>query len=690
MRPTSRLTWLLLVAVAPAASAQETASDTLLTVNHYLDWEQVADPQISPDGAQIVYTRRWVDKLEDKWESALWIMSADGSHNRFLVKGSDARWSPDGTRILYLADGDPKGTQLFVRWMDAEGASSQVTRVTEKPADPRWAPDGKAIAFVMLVPDSTAWSISLPKAPEGAKWTPAPRVVDGLHYRQDRVGYMTQGFTHLFLVPADGGTPRALTNGRWNVGARFDGLVLGAGYDWTPDGRTIVFDGLRDTTWDRQYQVSRIYGLDVASGTIRPLVSRPGFWANPVVSPDGRSVAFTGYDSTGQTHRTSDLWVMGIDGSGARDVSKSLDRDPIDLRWAPDGKNVYFAAGDRGSINVRSADLAGGVRDVTQGVQVASLSSLSRTLVGVGMRSDPDHPPDVVRLDLRRGGGLTRLTDVNDDVLANKRLAKVEEVWYESSAGARVQGWIVKPPGFEPARKYPLILEIHGGPFAMYNVAFSYMFQNFAANGYVVLYVNPRGSTGYGDAFSNAIDHNYPGPDYDDLMAGVDAVIGKGYVDTTRMYVSGCSGGGVLSSWVIGHTGRFAGAAVRCPVIDWISMAGQTDIPLFTYSFFHQAFWDKPDEWLAHSSLMQVGHVTTPTLLMTGELDRRTPIPQTEEFYAALKVRGVPTVMLRFNDEYHGTGSKPSNFMRTQLYMMSWFQKYRRAGAEPATGAGNR
>ncbi len=694
MHPALRVALTLLAGAAlipPApARAQETASDTLLTVNHYLDWEQVADPQISPDGAQIVYTRRWVNKVDDKWESALWIMNADGSHHRFLVKGSDARWSPDGTRILYLAEGEPKGTQLFVRWMDAEGASSQVTRVTEKPSDPRWAPDGKAIAFVMLVPDSTAWSISLPKPPDGAKWTPAPRVVDGLHYRQDRVGYMTQGFTHLFLVPADGGTPRALTSGRWNVGARFDGLVLGAGYDWTPDGRTIVFDGLRDTTWDRQYQVSRIYGLDVASGTIRPLVSRSGFWANPVVSPDGRSVAFTGYDSTGQTHRTADLYVMGIDGAGARALSKSLDRDPDNLRWAPDGKGVYFTAPDRGSINVRYADLTGGVRDVTQGAQVVSLASLARTLVAVGVRSDPEHGADVVRLDLRRPPGLTRLTGVNDDVLGNKRLAKVEEVWYNSSGGARVQGWVVKPPAFDPGRKYPLILEIHGGPFAMYNVAFSYMFQNFAANGYVVLYVNPRGSTGYGDAFSNAIDHNYPGPDYDDLMAGVDAVIGKGYVDTTRMYVSGCSGGGVLSSWVIGHTGRFAAAAVRCPVIDWISMAGQTDIPLFTYSFFHQAFWDKPDEWLAHSSLMQVGHITTPTLLMTGELDRRTPIPQTEEFYAALKVRGVPTVMLRFNDEYHGTGSKPSNFMRTQLYMMSWFQKYRHAGAEAATGAGNR
>ena len=678
------------LALPGVSSAQETASDTLLTVDHYLDWEQVSDPQLSPDGSQVVYTRRWVNKIDDKWESALWIMGADGSHHRFLVKGSDARWSADGARILYLAEGEPKGTQIFVRWMDAEGASSQVTRVTETPSDARWAPDGKAIAFAMLVPDSTPWSISLPKAPEGAKWTPAPRVVDDLHYRQDKVGFMQQGFTHLFLVPADGGTARALTSGRWNVGARFDGLALGAGYDWAPDGRTIVFDGLRDTTWDRQYQASRLYALDVASGAIKPLVSRAGFWAAPAVSPDGRTVAFAGSDSSGQTHRTADLWTVGIDGSGMRNVSHSFDRDPTDVHWAPDGKGVYFSAGDRGSINVRYADLSGAVRDVTQGTQVVSLTSLARTLVGVGVRSDPEHSPDVVRIDLRRSQAPTRLTDVNGDVLANKRLAHVEEVWYASSGGARVQGWIVKPPALDATKKYPLILEIHGGPFAMYNVAFSYMFQNFAANGYVVLYTNPRGSTGYGDAFSNGIDHNYPGPDYDDLMAGVDATIGKGYVDTTRMYVSGCSGGGVLSSWVIGHTNRFAAAAVRCPVINWISMAGQSDIPLFTFSFFRQPFWDKPDEWLAHSSLMYAGRVTTPTLLMTGELDRRTPIPQTEEFYTALKMRNVPTVMLRFNGEYHGTGSKPSNFMRTQLYMMSWFQKHKRGAVEPATGAGNR
>src|SRR5947207_3523880 len=287
MRRALPLALVLLVgpSLARPLPAQETASDSLLTVNHYLDWEQVADPQISPDGAQIVYTRRWVNKLEDKWESALWIMNVDGSHKRFLVKGSGARWSLDGTRIVYLAEGETKGTQVFVRWMDAEGAVTQVTRVEETPADARWSPDGKAISFAMLVPDSTPWKISMPQPPQGAKWTPAPRVVDDLHYRQDRVGFMKQGFTHLFLVPAEGGTPRPLTAGRWNVGARFDGLSARVGYDWTLDGKTVVFDGLRDTTWDGQYRVSRIYALDVATGAIRTLVSRPGFWADPAVPP---------------------------------------------------------------------------------------------------------------------------------------------------------------------------------------------------------------------------------------------------------------------------------------------------------------------------------------------------------------------------------------------------------------------
>ncbi len=244
----------------------------------------------------------------------------------------------------------------------------------------------------------------------------------------------------------------------------------------------------------------------------------------------------------------------------------------------------------------------------------------------------------------------------------------------------------MKPPSFNASKKYPLILEIHGGPHSEYTVAFNPQFQNFAANGFVVLYTNPRGSTGYGSAFGNAIEHAYPSVDYDDLMAGVDTVVGRGYIDQTRMYVGGCSGGGVLSSWVIGHTNRFAAAAVRCPVIDWVSMAGQTDIPLFTYNFFDAPFWEKPEQWMKQSPLMYVGNVTTPTLLMTGELDRRTPMPQSEEYYAALKMRGVPATLLRFEGEYHGTGSKPSNWIRTQLYMMSWYNRYARPVGSATVG----
>ena len=349
------------------------------------------------------------------------------------------------------------------------------------------------------------------------------------------------------------------------------------------------------------------------------------------------------------------------------------------------GSGLYFSAQDRGSENVYLASLTAGVKPVTTGVRLLTFDSMSRDLVAAGTETDPDHPQDVVRYSLRQAGPAARLTDVNGDVLAGKQLAKTEEVWYTSTGNTRVQGWIVKPPSFDPSRKYPLILEIHGGPFSMYSVAFNYMFQNFAANDFVVLYTNPRGSTGYGGAFSNGIDHNYPGPDYDDLMAGVDAVMAKGYIDQNRLYVSGCSGGGVLSSWVIGHTDRFAAAAVRCPVIDWISMAGHTDIPLFTYSFFQKPFWEDPQDWLSHSSLMSVGKVTTPTLLMTGVLDRRTPMPQTEEYYAALKVKGVPVKLLQFNEEYHGTGTKPSNYIRTQLYMMSWFKQWTRAAGGRAT-----
>ncbi len=655
--------------------AQETPSDTLLTVEHSLDFERVGGPQISPDGSQIIYTRSRVDKMEDEWASELWIMAADGSKNRFLTKGSSPRWSPDGTRIAYMAPGDPGGAQLLVRWMDAEGATSQITHVAETPTSMQWAPDGNAIAFIMLVPQKETWPISMPAAPDAAKWTEAPRMVTRRNYRQDRVGFVKEGFTHVFVVPADGGTPRQVTHGQWSVGARFSGILYRGGLDWTPDGRTLVFDGFDGEDTPENFGKSNIYAADVATGEVRQLTSTTGNWTSPAVSPDGRLVAFTGTDAIRQTYHTSELYTVRIAGGGMRKISADLDRDVGSLYWAADGRGVYFTAGDRGSQNVHYASTNGQVRNVTEGTHMLSLSSVGTDGTAAGTLTSPHKPGDVVRIALR-GGDITQLTHVNDDVLAGKRLGEVEEVWYTSTDNTQVQGWIVKPPDFDPSKKYPVILNIHGGPHGMYNVGFDYAYQNYAANGYVVIYTNPRGSTGYGTDFGNAIDNAYPSVDHFDLMAGVDEVIGRGYVDESQLFVTGCSGGGVLSSWAVGQTDRFAAAAVRCPVINWMSFAGTADVIDWAYNRFKGYFWDDPTKWLQHSPIMHVGSVKTPTLLMTGEMDLRTPMSQTEEYYSALKTLGVPATMLRFNEEAHGTGSKPSNFMRTQLYIMSWFQRW--------------
>jgi len=680
---------LLLFAAAPAVTslpAQERPSDTLLTVGRYLDYETVGEPKASPDGSQVIFTRRSVDKIKDTFESTLWIMNADGGKLRFLSKGSSPVWSRDGTRIAFLMEGEPGGNQLHIRYMDAEGSVTQVTRAMKPPANPSWSPDGRWIGFSMFVPSDPAWKIDLPSAPSGAQWTKAPRIVESLHYRADRTGYLENGFTHLFVVPATGGTPRQITKGDWNVGARTSGLPGGVGFDWLPDGRTLIVDGNDAGDAERLYRRSHVYAVDLATGDKRRLTTQEGSWSNPEVSPDGKLIAFTGQPAGVHSYHTDDLYTMAADGSGMTLRSAGFDRDPGGVVWAPDGKGLYFVAQDRGTSNLWYAALGAAPRQVTSGTHMLAAPSLARSGVAFAVRTNPSLPPDVVRIDLKKPSGLTQLTEVNADLLAGTRMGEVEEIWYTSSGGARVQGWLVKPPSFDPARKYPLILEIHGGPHGMYNVGFNYSFQNFAANGFVVLYTNPRGSTGYGSSFGNAIFRAYPSVDYDDLMAGVDTAIGRGYIDDKRMFVGGCSGGGVLSSWVIGHTDRFAAAAVRCPVIDWLSFAGQTDIPMFTYNFFEKPFWEDPAAWLKQSSLMYVGNVKTPTMLMTGVLDQRTPMPQTEEYYSALKMRGIPAVLLRFENEWHGTGSRPSNWMRTQLYMMSWYNKW--GGAKPTVPVG--
>ena len=676
-----------LLGFAVSAAAQESAGPDRLAASHILDWERVSGPAISPDGKVVIYTRSRVDRQQDRWTSDLWMVNADGGRNRFLGSGSSPAWSPDGSRIAFL-DADEDGRmQIFVRWMDAEGAVSQVTRDARPPRDLHWSPDSRLIAFTRVVPAPETWDLpSLPEPPEGAEWTKPPRIVRRMHFRQDRVGFLEEGYRHLFVVPAAGGASRPLTEGHWHVGSRGAvGLDYGAGIDWMPDGSGLVFDASRADDADLRYRESHLHFVSLATGEIRQITSERGPWAGPVVSPDGTRIAFRGFEWTEQTYRVSDLQVIGFDGSDRRPLSAALDRDAVNPIWAPSGDRLYFTADDRGSRNLHMASLSGETSPVTEGTHLLSVTTVSGNGIAAAVRTSFHEPPDVVVFPLEDPTRITRLTRVNDDVLAGVELGEVEELWYDSTGGARAQGWVIKPPDFDPSKRYPLVLHIHGGPHGMYSVGFSNAFQNFAANGYLLLYTNPRGSTGYGTDFGNAIDNGYPSVDYDDLMAGVDALVARGQVDESRMYVTGCSGGGVLSSWVIGQTDRFAAAAVRCPVVNWMSFAGTADIVRWGYSRYHGYPWDNPEKYLAHSPLMLVDRVTTPTLLMTGELDLRTPMSQTEEYFQALKALGVPTEMVRFHDEYHGTSSQPSNFIRTQLYMLDWFGRYRRIEGEAAT-----
>ena len=678
-RPWRRV-WLVAALALPAALApsspllaQGSPPKDRLTIADYFNWEDVANPALSPDGRQVLYTRTWIDQLNDRRESSVWIMNADGTKNRFLVKGSDARWSPDGTRIAYVAPGEPGGAQLWVRYMDAEGATTQITRLTESPSEVEWSPDGKSIAFGMLVRQSDDWRIAMPAAPRGAKWVEPPRVVTKVRYRADRQGFLENGLRQLFTVPADGGTPRQITSGEWPAN----------GNSWTPDGKALLFTSNRVADAEYTWRQSDIYKVDVASGAVTQLTKRNGPDGSPLPSPDGRFIAYTGYDSTDATWKDAALYVMDADGSNPRALTEKLDRSPAGMMWAPDASGVYFNAENEGARNLYFASLKGDVRQVTKGAQVLTVSDLGKSFLAVGTMSTASRPTDIVAFDVRTPAPRW-LTDVNGDVLAGKQLATTEEVWYTSVDGYKIQGWIVKPADFDPKKKYPLMLEIHGGPHSMYNVGFSFARQDHAANGYLILYTNPRGSTGYGSAFGNAIKNAYPGKDYNDLMAGVDTVINRGYVDSNRLYVFGCSGGGVLTSWIVGHTNRFAAASANCPVTNWLSFVGTTDGSSWYYNFAKYP-WDDPSEHLKRSPLMYVGNVKTPTMLMTGVNDLRTPMGQTEEYYEALKIRKVPTAMIRFNNEWHGTSSTHSNFLRTQLYLRSWFEKYTQPPAAKVT-----
>lgn len=637
--------------------------------------ESAADPQISPDGSRVAYVRRSADIMTDRVRSNIWIVDADGGDHRPLLSGADSytspRWSPDGGRLAYVSSAEGRGPELYARWMDT-GQTALLSNLAEAPGAVAWSPDGEWIAFTALVKDEPEPMVAAPARPEGAEWAPPVTVIEELAYRADGRGYLEQGHTHVFVIPAEGGTPRRLTSGDYHHGGALA---------WSPDGRSIVFSANRNEDWRLRRRDTDLWSVDALSGEMRRLTTRDGPDFAPAFSPDGSRLAYLGYDDRGMGYHNTQAHVMDLDSGAVSVPSEGLDRSVGAVDWA--GGRLIVSYDDFGARRLASLGLEGDLRALADDVGGVDISR-PYTSGGWSVAADGGYaytastahrPADVA---VGRAGANARLTRLNEDLLGHKRLGGVEEIRWRSSAGDHdLQGWLVTPPDFDPGARHPLLLEIHGGPFAAYGPYFSTETQLYAAAGYVVLYANPRGSTGYGYDFANEIHHDYPGRDYDDLMSGVDAVVARGFIDPERLFVTGGSGGGVLSSWIIGNTDRFAAAVVAKPVINWVSHALYSDIPETVARYWfdgppweeHQAYWER-------SPLSLVGNVATPTMLLTGEEDHRTPMAESEQYYQALKLREVDAALVRVPEAAHGIAARPSHQIAKVDHILAWFGRY--------------
>jgi len=634
--------------------------------------EYASGPQISPDGKQIVYERNFMDVMKDRKLSTLWIIQSDGSGHRPLTSGNDSssRWSPDGKRLVY-ASSDAGSTQIHLRWMDT-GQTAKLAQLIQPFSDLSWSPDGKWIVFSMLVPEEKEPFAKMPAKPEGAKWADEAKVIDKMIYRFDGAGYLKPGYWHLFALPSEGGTPRQLTTGSFDHNGRIA---------WTPDSKFILFSANRNTDWEYDPQNSEIYEMSLQTGSIKALTSRKGPDQAPALSPDGSKIAYVGYDDRFQFYQVAGLYIMNRDGTGSRLLTPKLDRDVFNPVWNQNGKAIIFQYDDQGDTRIAEVTVNSEIRTLAQNVGGTSLDrpysggsfSVAKNGTFAYTLSQSQRPADIAV-------GNVTLTNLNEDLLPYKQLASIEEVWYKSSKDSRkIQGWIARPPGFDPSRKYPLIVEIHGGPVANYGPRFAADIQLYAAAGYVVFYANPRGSDSYGEEFGNLIHHNYPGDDFYDLMSGVDAVIAKGFVDSQNLFVTGGSGGGVLTAWLVGRTDRFRAAASAKPVINWYSFVLTADMTNFFYKYWFPGLpWEHSEHYMKRSPLALVGNVKTPTMVITGEEDYRTPISESEQYYQALKLRKVDTVLVRIPGASHDIAARPSQLITKVAHILAWFEKYRK------------
>ncbi|MBX3428851.1 MAG: S9 family peptidase [Hyphomonadaceae bacterium] len=639
------------------------------------DLEYADNPQISPDGRWVAYVRVTADVMTDRFRRSIWLVDSNGANHRPLVQGAGGYgspvWARNGRAIAYVAN-EESGAEVRIFYLDTQ-RSATIARVPAGVSNLTWSPDGRTLAFQSFVAESNDTPAALPPQPEGAQWAEPARVINGVVFRADGEGYLPNGFAQIFVAPADGGTPRQLTYQARNHDGRLS---------WSPDGRKLYFSANAEDGWEYDPVEADIYSLDVSSGAVTRLTTRDGPEASPVVSPDGRRIAYVGFDDRRQGYQVSELYVANADGSNPRSITASLDRDVIDPQWAGNGV-IYFLFDDHGVTKLGRVGANGGrVTTVLSNIGGTDLGrpytsgSYSVNASGryVATVTSPTRPSDLM------GSSGRHLTALNEDLFTGKTIAPAEHIRLPSTVDQRqVDAWIVRPPNFDPSRQYPLLLEIHGGPFAAYGPAFSAEIQMYAAAGYVVVYANPRGSTSYGGEFGNLIHHNYPSQDYDDLMSVVDATIARGNIDPARLFVTGGSGGGVLTAWIVGTTDRFAAAMVQKPVINWTSFVLTSDATnFFAPYWFGEMPWEDGAQarYWARSPLSRVGNVTTPTAVMVGDEDHRTPGSEAEQYYMALRLRHIPTRLIRIPGAPHDIAFRPTGMIAKVRNTLAWFAEH--------------
>lgn len=709
--PVSLLTIVLIVALN--CSAFSLAADKrAITETDLFKFVWIADPQISPDGSRVVFVREWVNQKADRYDTALWVVPTDGGFARQLTAGPrdlGPRWSPDGKMLAFIRssekDGKPQPAQIWLLSLDG-GEAQQLTDSPRSPGGFEWSPDGKAIAFVSREdpskekekpnpeesePVSTA-SVSERQAPEHVSDV---RVITKAVYRANGAGYFNpkaHGHIWTVSVPAVAGEkpkPKQITRGNFDEGNT----------SWSPDGSRIFFVANRVTEPYYEPPHADLYSVSREGTDERKILSFDGGMRDYTFSNDGKRIAFGGVagHKPVQSYTQPDLFVMNNEaGATPKNLTADYDFDigggiGGDQRaprggggggvlWSKDDRWIYVNVAEHGSANLKRIDSTSGkVEPLTTGHhEVQSYSAMPDASKMAVLISTSTNIGDLFLLDTA-SAKLTQLTRVNDELFSQLNLTDPEEIWYTSFDGKKIQAWIQKPPNFDPSKKYPFILEIHGGPHAAYGFNFTHEFQWMAAKGYVVFYTNPRGSTSYGQDFGNIIQYNYPGDDYKDLMAGVDEIVKRGYIDTKNMGVTGGSGGGVLTNWTVGHTTRFAAAVSQRSIADWAGFWFTADFWLYLPTWFHAAPWEDPADFAKRSPLTYVKNVTTPMMFIEGEADYRTPPADGGEMmFRALKYRKIPTAMVRFPNESHELSRSGAPWHRVERlqHILNWFDKY--------------